>query len=80
MPPDRLPCPRCAGLGHLAPGQIRGVCQGTWWDMTVDPPLQRACGQPIPEHEWREGERRCASCSRQATRLAGLAQPKGGVG
>jgi hypothetical protein len=82
IPPDRLPCPKCLGrnrrcprcnrLGHLAPAEIRGVRQGSVWDMEVDPPIQRACGQPIDDHEWRKGERRCMECIRQRARLAEL--------
>jgi hypothetical protein len=80
VPPDRLPCLRCDGRSHLAPGQIRGVCQGTYWDLTEVPEIERTCGQPIPDHDWWAGERRCTGCRRQAARLAELAQQQGAAG
>jgi hypothetical protein len=72
IPADRLPCPRCQGLGHLDPSRIKGACLGTWWDMTVDPPVERVCGAPVPDREHGRAGRRCGECRRQGTRLAEL--------
>jgi hypothetical protein len=72
VPPDRLPCPRCQGLGHLDPSKIKGACLGTWWDMTVEPPVERACGRPVSDREYGRAGRRCIECQRQGTRLAEL--------
>lgn len=82
IPPDRLPCPRCmgrndhcsrcGGLGHLAPSEIRGACRTLWWDMTVDPPVQRACPTSVPDDQWRDGARDCPAHLREKARLAEL--------
>ncbi len=72
IPSDRLPCPRCGGTGHLRPAQIRGVCQSLYWDMTVEPFVERACGRPIDDYEWRQGKRHCPEHERQIAALAEL--------
>jgi RecJ-like exonuclease len=72
VPADRVPCPRCEGLGHLDPNRVKGACLGTWWDLTVESPVERVCGKPVPDREHGRAGRRCAECRRQEARLAEL--------